>query len=96
MKEGKKPNVKRIEAWTQDDVTKWFLYKMAHAVNELDTIRNITPDNHTDMLASRKAVELIENLLLDIYKELPKLQVEVAEKEFNISKKLFAYKDADY
>lgn len=85
-----------IKRWLKERVTQFLLEKLAKELNELDTVRDLTAENHLEKLSDKKAILVIENLFMEFYKHIPKLQQEVAEKEFNIIKSLKDFKDTDY
>jgi DNA recombination-dependent growth factor C len=91
-----KPKTNQIKLWLKDDVTRWLLETLAFRMNEIDTVRNLTENNYIENIANRKAIETIENLLSEVYQELPTLQQKVAEKEYNVTKVLIDFKDIDY
>jgi hypothetical protein len=90
------PSQEEIKKWLANDVTKYLLVSLVEKINELDTVRNLTAENHIDKLAERKAIEVIEMAFVDLYKELPELQNKVARNEFNIVRSLTDFKTTDY
>ena len=79
-----------IKQWLKEDTTKFVLEKLAQEMNRIDTIRNIKPDNITEHLAGRMAIEIIENWLGEIWEagELEKIQKEAKTEEERIIKSL--------
>jgi hypothetical protein len=90
------PSQEEIKSWLANEVTKYLLVNLARKINELDTVRNLTAENHIDKLADAKAIEVIEMAFIDLYKELPELQDKVAKSEFNIIRSLADLKITDY
>ena len=90
------PTEKEIEKWLKEDVTIYLLNSLAKKMNELDTIRGLTSENHIDKLADKKALEVIESFFYDVYKELPKLQHKLAKDEFGIPKIIREFESSDY
>jgi hypothetical protein len=92
----RKPNEKEISDWLQEDTTKYLLDVLVKKTAEFDTIRDLNESNYVEKLGEKKAIELIENIFIEFYSELPKLQDEVGRKEFNIVKSLKEFKGGDY
>jgi hypothetical protein len=90
------PSQEEIKKWLANDVTKYLLENLVRKINELDTVRNLTAENHIDKLGDAKAVETIEIAFVDLYRELPELQAKVAKGEFNIVRSLADFKTTDY
>ena len=86
----RKPPKIKFKEWAKDDVTQYFLGRLAFHLNEIDTVRNITLENIDETLARKMAIEIIENALADVYLEgeLHKFQKKVSEEEDNILKRL--------
>ncbi len=91
-----KPNEEQIKKWLREEVTIFLLESLAKKINEFDTVRNLTIDNHIDKLAEKKAIEIIESIFFDVYKELPELQSKVADKEFNIVNYIKEFQSSEY
>jgi hypothetical protein len=88
-----KPSENEIRDWLKEPTTKYMLETLALRMNELDTIRDLTAENHIDKLAQNKAIEVIENTFEEFYKELPELQNKIAKREFGIVKTLINFTD---
>jgi transcription initiation factor TFIIIB Brf1 subunit/transcription initiation factor TFIIB len=92
----RKPSEQEIKGWLKNDTTKYVLDLLANKIVELDTVRNLDSNNHVDKLADKRAIEVLENIFIDVYKELPQLQQKVAKEQFSIIRSLYEFKDTDY
>lgn len=94
----KKPGSGKTREWVKNDVTQWFLEKLALYMNEIDTVRDINLNNIDVALARRLAIEVIENAFGDILEagELQIFQKKVAESESNTIKTLKDLPKSEY
>lgn len=86
----KKPLKSEIREWVKNSITQWFLERLSFHLNEIDTVRNINPENIDEALARKMALEIVENAIADVYEagDLVELQKKVSEEEDNILRRI--------
>ncbi len=86
----KRPTKAQIRELLKNETFQWLLERLAFEMNQIDTVRNITPENLNNQLAARLAIEIIENWLGELWElgELRELQQESKKEEDRIIKSL--------
>lgn len=94
----KKPTPQTIKEWLKQDVSQWFLERIAYHLNSIDTVRDITPDKKEEAVARKIAIDIVENALGDIYStfDIKEKQRVMGEEEKNLIKTLKALSNTDY
>ena len=84
------PTKAQIRELLKNEVFQYLLERLANEINQIDTIRNITPENLNQHLAGRMAIEMIENWLGEIWEvgQLRELQKESKKEEDRILERL--------